>query len=171
MKVFIAGGSGAIGKRLVPQLVANGYDVMAMTRSPGKSSALSELGAEVAIADALDRRAVLDAVTNAQPDVIVHQLTALEGVNNLKRFDREFALTNRLRTEGTEHLLQAARAVGARRFIAQSFGGWNYERAGNELKTEDDRLDPHPPAAQLQSLEAIRELEARVLAFGGIALR
>jgi nucleoside-diphosphate-sugar epimerase len=168
MKVFVAGASGALGKRLVPLLVASGHHVAAMTRSPQKTDAIRALGAEPVIADGLDRDAVMQAVTEVGPEVVIHQMTSLTGVKNFKKFDDEFALTNRLRTEGTDHLLEAAQAAGARRFIAQSFGGWNYERSGSGLKTEADRLDPTPPANQRKSLEAIRYLEERVVGATGI---
>ena len=120
MNVFIAGGSGAIGKRLIPKLKANGHEVVAMTRSRDKAPALDRLGAEPVVADALDRAAVIAAVTNAEPEVVIHQLTGLAGVTKLKNFDREFALTNRLRTEVTDHLIEAGKQVGALRLIAQS---------------------------------------------------
>jgi nucleoside-diphosphate-sugar epimerase len=168
MKVFVAGGSGAIGGRLVPQLLARGHEVTAMTRSAGKADSLRALGAGVAVADALDRDAVVHAIVAAEPEVVIHQLTGLAGVKNFKRFDKEFELTNQLRTRGTDHLLDAARAAGTRRFIAQSYGNWNYERTGSGLKTEDDPLDPRPPANQRQSLEALRYLESRVLGTDGI---
>jgi 2-alkyl-3-oxoalkanoate reductase len=174
MKIFIAGGSGVLGTRLVTQLVSGGHEVVAMTRSPGKTAALEELGAEAAVADALDREAVIKAVMRAEPEVVIHQLTALTGVRDFRKFDREFALTNRLRTEGTDNLLEAARAGGARRFIAQSYGGWNYARGGAVAKTEEDYFDPSPPAAQRQSLSAIRHLESAVLGAGeleGLVLR
>ncbi len=173
MKVFLAGGSGALGKRLIPQLLAAGHDVVALTRSGAKAAALSELGATVAVADALDRAAVTQAVMRAEPDAIIHQLTALTGVTNFKHFDREFALTNRLRTEGTDNLVAAAMAAGTRRLIAQSYGGWNYA-PGARLAREDDEFDRRPPAEQTESLDAIRHLEQAVLdsaEFDGIALR
>ena len=174
MKVFVAGASGAVGKRLVPQLIAGGHDVVALTRSTEKAHGLRALGAEPVIADALDRAAVMQVVTRSEPEVIIHQLTGLSGLKSFRNFDKEFALTNRLRTEGTDHLLAAARAAGARRFIAQSYGNWNYERTGTRVKTEDDPLDPSPPANQTRSLEAIRYLERAVLGaegIEGIALR
>jgi 2-alkyl-3-oxoalkanoate reductase len=134
---------------------------------------LRALGAEPAIADGLDRAGVMQAVERSEPEVIVHQMTALANVTSMKKFDDEFALTNRLRTEGTDHLVEAARAVGVRRLVAQSYGMWNYERTGSGLKTEDDPLDPDPPANQRRSLEAIRHLESAVVGSGleGIALR
>jgi nucleoside-diphosphate-sugar epimerase len=171
MKVFVAGAGGAIGGRLIPLLTAGGDDVVAMTRSPGKADALRALGAEPVIADALSRESVMQAVVRTEPDAVVHELTALTSIKSLKNFDREFELTNRLRTEGTDHLLEAASAVGARRFIAQSFGNWIYGRSGTALKTEEDPLDPNPPAKQLRSLQAIQYLESAVVAAGGIALR
>lgn len=174
MKVFVAGATGAVGKQLVPQLIASGHDVVAMTRSSQHAKALIETGATPVVADALDRAAVIDAVKRAQPEIVIHQLTALIGVKNYAKFDEEFALTNRLRTEGTDHLLAGAQAAGARRFIAQSYGNWNYARTGTSPKTEDDPLDPTPPKNQTQSLKAIRYLENAVLTtegIEGIALR
>jgi nucleoside-diphosphate-sugar epimerase len=169
MKVFVAGASGAMGRRLVPRLVAEGYEVAAMTRDAGKAPWLSAVGAQPVIADALDRAAVRAAVVGAGPDVVIHQLTALSGAgSNLKQFDREFALTNRLRTEGTDHLLEGARAAGTRRFIAQSYGNWNYARTGTSLKTEGDPFDTTPPANQKQSLAAIRYVESAVTSAEGI---
>jgi nucleoside-diphosphate-sugar epimerase len=168
MKVFVAGASGAIGKRLVPKLLANGHAVVAMTRSEQKARALRELGAETAIADGLDRTGVMKAVMHAEPDVVVHQLTALEGMSNIKNFDKVFELTNRLRTEGTDILIGAAQAAGAKRFVIQSYGNWVYERTGTALKTEEDALDPRPPANQTKSLAAIRYLESRVLSAEGL---
>jgi nucleoside-diphosphate-sugar epimerase len=174
MKVFVAGGSGAVGRRLVPRLVAEGHQVVAMTRDAGKAPWLSEVGAYPVIADALDRAAVRAAVAGTEPAVVIHQLTALSGAGNYKQFDREFALTNRLRTEGTDYLLEGARTAGVRRFIAQSYGNWNYARTGTGLKTEQDPFDATPPANQQESLAAIRYLESAVAGaegIEGIALR
>jgi nucleoside-diphosphate-sugar epimerase len=174
MKVFVAGASGAIGKRLVPRLLARNHDVTALTRSPQKAEALRALGAEPVVADGLDRDAVMRAVLRAQPEVIIHQMTGLTGMTDFKRFDDGFALTNRLRTEGIDHLIEAARVAGARRIFVQSYGGWNYERTGTDLKTEEDPLDPDPPANQRRSLEAIRYLEHVIQSapdLEGIALR
>ena len=118
-----------------------------MTRTPAKPAPLRALGARPVVADALDPDAVAAAVAEAEPEVIVHQLTALSGDDfDPRHLDRYFALTNRLRTEGTDHLLAAARAVGARRFVAQSYAGWPFARTGGPVKTEDDPLDPDPPA-------------------------
>jgi 2-alkyl-3-oxoalkanoate reductase len=174
MKVFVAGAAGAIGRRLVPLLVAHGHEVTAMTRSHTKTRLLRAFGADPVWADGLDAREVMRAVGRSRPEVVIHEMTGLAGIKSLRNFDREFALTNRLRTEGVDHLLAAAYTVGARRFIAQSFGNWNYERTGSATKTEDDPLDPHPPAAQRRSLAALRDLEAKVVnadGITGIALR
>jgi 2-alkyl-3-oxoalkanoate reductase len=168
VKIFVAGGSGALGRRLVPQLVARGDEVVALSHSEQRVGALRALGAQAVVADALDRDAVVKAVTSAGPEVVVHQLTGLAGAKSFRRFDREFALTNRLRTEGTDHLLAAAQAAGARRLIAQSYGNWSYERTGRGPKSEEDALDPHPPANQVRSLDAIRYLEERVVGAEGV---
>jgi nucleoside-diphosphate-sugar epimerase len=168
MKVFVAGSSGAIGRRLIPLLVRTGHSVIAMTRPAAKTDVIRSAGAVPAVADALDKGAVMAVVQSAEPEVVVHQLTAIPPRFSIRRFDREFALTNRLRTEGTDHLLAAARAVGARRFVAQSFAGWPYARDGGPVKTEADPLDSNPPAALRRSLEAIRYLEATVLETRGL---
>ena len=135
------------------------------------TAGLRATGAEPVVADALDRDAVLRAVVAARPEVVVHQLTALAGTISFRRFDQAFALTNRLRTEGTDHLLEAARAAGTRRFVAQSFAGWPFARVGGPVKTEDDPLDPAPPAKARESFDAMRYLEEAVTRAGGIALR
>ena len=168
MRVFVAGATGALGRRLVPLLVAGGHQVTAMTRRVGRTMELYAAGAEPVVADALDRDAVLAAVTAARPEAVVHQLTDLAGVTSMRRFDQGFAATNRLRTEGTDHLLEAARAAGASRFVAQSFAGWPFARVGGPVKTEDDPLDPDPPAELRRTLDAIRQLEAAVLGAEGI---
>ena len=163
MKVFVAGATGALGRRLVPRLVAQGHDVTGMTRTPDKEAALRELGATPVVADALDPDAVAAAVAAAEPEVIVHQLTALSGGSlDLRRFERTFALTNRLRTEGTDNLLAAGRAVGASRFVAQSFAGWPSAHTGGPVTTEDDPLDPDPPSQLRTTLGAIAHLEHAV---------
>ena len=162
MRVFVAGATGALGRHLAPRLVAAGHDVVGMTRTPEKAAAVAEMGASPIVADALDADAVGAAVGEARPEVIVHQLTALSRSINLRHLDRDFALTNRLRTEGTDHLLAAARAAGTRRFIAQSFAGWPFARTGGPVKGEDAPLDPNPPAAMRATHAAIRHLEAAV---------
>jgi 2-alkyl-3-oxoalkanoate reductase len=174
MKVFVAGATGALGQQLVPQLVARGHEVVGMTRSPEKQDLVRSLGARPVVADALDPEAVAQAVAEAEPDVIVHQLTALSGDFDMKHLDKFFALTNRLRTEGTDHLLAAGRAVGVKRFVAQSYAGWPAARTGGPVKTEDDPLDPNPPEAMRPVLDAIRYLEESVVGATwteGIALR
>src|SRR5436309_4161398 len=141
MRVFVAGATGAIGKQLVPRLVAAGHEVTGMTRSESKRAMLEELGAVPVIADALDPDQVANAVGRATPDVIVHELTAI-GALDMRHFDRDFALTNRLRTEGTDHLLSAGQAVGVKRFVAQSVAAYGmYGRSGAAVKSEDDALD------------------------------
>jgi nucleoside-diphosphate-sugar epimerase len=174
MKIFLAGAAGALGKQLVPQLVANGHDVVGMTRSESKSDQVRSLGAQPVAADALDPDAVAQAVAQAEPEVIVHQLTALSGAVDMRHPDRYFETTNRLRTEGTDHLLAAARAVGARRFVAQSFAGWPFARTGGLVKTETDPLDPSPPEGIKATHAAIRHLEDAVTSadwLEGIVLR
>ncbi|HKO27785.1 MAG TPA: NAD(P)-dependent oxidoreductase [Solirubrobacteraceae bacterium] len=173
MRVFVAGATGAMGKQLVPRLVEAGHRVIGMTRTESKQGDLWDLGAEPVVADALDPEQVAEAVARTQPEVIVHQLTAISAFDP-KHFDREFALTNRLRTEGTDHLLSAGRAVGVRRFVAQSYAAWPYVRTGGWVKSEDDPLDPTPPREMRESLAAIRHLEEAVLGADwteGIVLR
>ena len=173
MKVFVAGATGAMGKQLVPQLLTAGHQVVGMTRSESKQAVLRELGAESVVADALDAEQVAGAVAAAEPDVIVHQLTAIAALD-LRHFDRSFAPTNRLRTDGTDHLLSAARAAGVERFVAQSFTGWPYARTGGPVKSEDDPLDPSPAREMRESLAAIRHLEEAVVGADwteGIVLR
>ena len=168
MKVLVAGATGAIGRQLVPRLVANGHEVVGMTHRAAKADAVRALGAEPAVADALDPEAVAAAVAAAEPEAIVHELTALAGSLDLRKLDSAFELTNRLRTEGTDHLLSAARAAGVRRFVAQSFAGWPYERSGAWVKDESEALDTDPPAAMRGALAAIRHLEEAVTEAQGI---
>jgi nucleoside-diphosphate-sugar epimerase len=162
MRVFVAGATGAIGKCLVPGLVAAGHEVIAATRSPAKVGQLNKAGAMPAIVDGLDRQAVLETVMAARPDVVVHQMTALASMRSFRHFDKEFAVTNELRTKGTDYLLEAARQAGVRRFIAQSFTGWSNPRTGGLVKTEADPLDPDPLPATRQSISAIRHVEETV---------
>lgn len=172
MRVLVAGATGAIGKQLVPRLVAAGHEVTGITRTPSKQALLRDLGALPVVADALDPDQVAEAVARARPDVIVHQLTAI-GSLDLRHFDRSFAVTNRLRTEGTDHLLAAGQAVGVKRFVAQSYFG-AYARAGSMIKTEEDPLDPAPAPGMRETTAAIRYLEEAVLGAGwteGIVLR
>jgi nucleoside-diphosphate-sugar epimerase len=162
MRVFVAGATGAIGQQLVPRLVAAGHEVYGMTRSGSKQAMLRELGAEPVVADALDPDQVAEAVGRAQPDVIVHQLTSIPPRLDLRHFDRDFALTNRLRTEGTDYLLSAGQAMGVQRFVAQSYFG-AYARTGAAVKTEEDPLDPAPVRDMRGVAAAIRHLEQAVL--------
>src|SRR3954447_9176544 len=162
MKVLVAGATGALGTQLVPLLVANGHEVTGTTRTKAKCLKLRDLGARPVVMDALDPDAVAQVVAEAEPDVIVHQLTALPESLDIRHFDREFAETNRLRTEGTDHLLAAGREVGIEPLVAQSCAGWPFERVGGSVKTEDDPLDPSPPAAISQTHAAIRYLERAV---------
>ena len=174
MRVFVAGGTGAVGRCLVPMLVAGGDRVTVSSRSPGAPGAFAGLGVETVVADGLDRDAVKRAVARAEPDVVVHQMTSIPRRMDMKRFDEAFEATIRLRIEGTDHLVEAARAAGAVRIVAQSFGNWTYVRSGGAVKTEEDPLDPAPPASMRRSLDAIRHLESAVLdadGIEGVALR
>jgi 2-alkyl-3-oxoalkanoate reductase len=173
MRVLVAGAAGAIGRRLIPRLVAAGHEVTATTRTAAKTERLRGLGAEPLVVDGLDADAVTKAVADVRPDAIVHQMTALAGKPDLRRFDRWFATTNELRTKGTDILLAAARDAGVARLVAQSYTGWTNACTGGPVKTEDDPLEPHPPRMQRESLAAIRHLEQVVPAapLEGIVLR
>jgi nucleoside-diphosphate-sugar epimerase len=171
MRVLVAGAGGAVGRRLVPQLIARGHVVVATTTSEAKTEALRALGAEAVVMDGLDAGAVGEAVARSEPEAVVHEMTGLAGSLDLRRFDEGFALTNELRTKGTDHLLAAADAVGVPRFVAQSFAGWPNARSGGLVKSETDELDPSPPKAQRESLAAIRYLERTVVDDGGVVLR
>ena len=163
MRVFVAGATGVIGRQLVPRLVAAGHEVHGMTRYESKRAMLDELGAVPVVADALDPDQVAEAVGGARPEVIVHQLTAI-GALDMRHFDRDFAPTNRLRTEGTDHLLSAGQAVGVRRFVAQGVAGYGaYVRTGGPVKSEEDPFDPTPAREMRETLAAIRHLEEVVL--------
>jgi len=173
MRVFVAGATGAIGRRLIPRLLAAGHQVAATTRTAAKVEELRRLGAEPLVVDGLDRNAVAKAVAETRPDAIVHQMTALAGTSDLRRFDRWFATTNELRTRGAEILLAAATDAGVARLVAQSYTGWTNPCTGGPVKTERDGLEPHPPRMQRESLAAIRYLEQAVPAapLEGIVLR
>lgn len=174
MRIFVAGATGALGKQLVPRLVGSGHEVTGMTRSRSKADAVRELGARPVVADALDPEEIASAIAATEPEVIVHELTSLTGSIDLKHFDRTFELTNRLRTEATDHLLAAGQAVGIRKFVAQSYTGWPYAREGGPVKSEEDPLDPSPVPGMERSLAAIRHLEDAVTGSGwteGIVLR
>jgi 2-alkyl-3-oxoalkanoate reductase len=173
MRVFLAGATGVIGKPLVRQLISRGHQLTATTRSADKTDELRRVGAEPLILDALHPTAVGEAVARAEPDAIIHQMTALSGKPDMKHFDRWFARTNELRTRGTEYLLAAAQAAGVTRVIAQSYTGWTNARDGGPVKTEEDPLDPTPASAQSETLSAIRFLESAVISARpeGIVLR
>ena len=172
MRVFVAGGTGVIGRRLVPRLVARGHQVTATTTRPGKLGLLRQLGAEPVVTDGLDAMCVGEAVAAALPDVIVHQMTAIAaGKPDLKHMDRWFATTNRLRTEGMDHLLAAAEATGVPHVVAQSYASWNGIRTGGWVKTEEDPLDRQEGTAAHAGMEAIRHVEDVVVQAGGAALR
>jgi hypothetical protein len=155
MRILVAGATGAVGRHLLPRLVAAGHQVVGTTRTEAKAPLIRQLGGEALVADGLDAGAIQDAVQSARPDVIVHEMTDLKAASDLRHFDRAFAVSNRLRTEGTDHLLAAARAAGVKRFVAQSFCGWPYARAGGAVKSEDDPLDPNPPRELRRTLDAI----------------
>jgi nucleoside-diphosphate-sugar epimerase len=162
MRIFVAGATGALGQRLVPLLVAAGHTVVGLTRTPGKAALVRSLGAEPVVANGLDAKAIDAAVASARPEVIVHQMTELKRAADLRNFDRAFRASNRLRTEGTDHLMAAAKAAGARRLVAQSFCGWPYARIGGPVKSEADPLDRDPPKELRRTLAAIRHLESTV---------
>ena len=167
MHILIAGATGAAGRALIPLLTANGHTVTGTTRTDAKAGALRALGANAQVMDGLDAASVKAAIDATQPDVIVHQMTALTGID-MKNIDKAFHLTNRLRTEGTEHILAAAEG---KLVVAQSFAGWPYARTGGRIKTEADPLDPTPPKGIRETHAAIRRLESLVTQAGGIVLR
>jgi nucleoside-diphosphate-sugar epimerase len=171
MRVFVVGASGAIGTRLVPQLLDRGHEVIGTATSPERATRVSALGAEAIVLDLLDPPAVREAVLAAEPEAIVHEATALANLSDFKHFDRSFAQTNRLRTEGVDALLAAAREAGVRRFVAQSYASARYAREGGPVKTEDDPLDPNPPEAARESWDAMAYLDRVVPEAGGVILR
>jgi 2-alkyl-3-oxoalkanoate reductase len=176
MRILVAGATGAIGSRLLPILVAAGHEVVGLTRTPGKAAGIERAGAKAAVGDGLDPDFIRRVVAAARPDVIVHQMTALRGTSDLRRFDRSFALSNRLRTDGLRWLVEAGLEAGTRRFVSQSFCGWPYRSDGAWTKSEEDPLDDHPVAQMRESLAAIRYLEETMLRIAGsgatgIALR
>ena len=174
MRVLVAGATGAVGRNLLPRLVAAGHQVVGTTRTEEKAGLIQRLGGEALVADGLDADALRRAVQSGRPDVIVHEMTDLNGAADLRNFDRTFAVTNRLRTEGTDHLLSVARDTGVKRFIAQSFCGWPFARVGGAVKSEEDPLDTEPPQELRRTLDSIRHLEKAVTQapeVGGVVLR
>jgi 2-alkyl-3-oxoalkanoate reductase len=171
MRVLVAGASGALGSRLVPQLIEAGHDVIGTYNSPTNAELLRTLGAKPVMLDLLDTRAVRKAMLENEPEAIVHQATALGNAKWGRNFDKTFARTNELRTGGTDALLAAAREAAVRRFVAQSFASYRYARDGGPVKTENDPLDPSPPANGQQSFAAMAYLDRTVTEAGGIALR
>jgi nucleoside-diphosphate-sugar epimerase len=171
MRVFVAGASGAIGTRLVPQLVDRGHEVIGTSTSPTGAKRVRALGAKPVALDLLDAPAVRKAVLGAAPEAIVHEATALADLSDFKHFDRTFHQTNRLRTEGTDALLAAAREAGVRRIVAQSYASARYARVGGPVKSEDDPLDPTPAPNAREAFAAMRHNDEAVTEAGGIALR
>jgi nucleoside-diphosphate-sugar epimerase len=174
MRILVAGATGAVGRHLLPRLVATGHQVVGTTRTEAKAPLIRQLGGEALVADGLDAGAIQSAVQSARPDAIVHEMMDLKAPSDLRHFDRAFAVSNRLRTEGTDHLLAAARAAGVKRFVAQSFCGWPYARTGGTVKSEEDPLDPEPPRELRRILDAIRYLERAVTGareVGSVVLR
>ena len=172
MRMFVAGGAGVVGRRLVPLLVAGGHQVTATTTDRTKLGMLEQLGAEAVVMDGLSAVSVGEAVAKALPDAIIHEMTAIGGKKpDIKHMDRWFATTNRLRTEGTDHLLSAAKATGVSNFVAQSYASWNGIREGGWVKTEEDPLDLEEGTAAQAVMEAVRHLEDVVVNAGGAALR
>ena len=175
MRVFVAGGTGVVGRRLVPQLVARGHEVTATTSSPARLGVVEQLGATGVVMDGLDAASVSAAVAKARPEAIVHQMTGISmahgGKPDIKHMDRWFAITNRLRTEGTDHLLAAAEAAGVSQFVAQGYASWNGIREGGWVKTEQDPLDPLDGTTAQPVMAAVRHVEDVVPKAGGAVLR
>ena len=171
MRVFVAGGTGVIGQRLVPELVARGHQVTATTSKPGRLVSLEKMGADAVVMDGLDAASVGEAVAAAKPDTIVHQMTSIAGKPDFRHMDRWFATTNRLRTEGTDHLLAAAEAAGVAHVVAQSFGSFNGIRTRGWVKTEEDGLEPMTGTVAEPQMAAISHVEDVVVKAGGVALR
>ncbi len=174
MRVLVAGATGAVGHQLLPRLVSAGHSVVGLTRTPEKAAIVRALGAEPAVADGLDSQSIHAAIASARPDVIVHEMTDLKGASDLRKFDRAFANTNRLRTVGTDNLIAAAKEVGVKRIVVQSFCGWPYARNGGSVKSEEEPLDPNPPQEYRRTLDAIKHVEAAVTGLSepeGLVLR
>ncbi|TDU87077.1 nucleoside-diphosphate-sugar epimerase [Kribbella voronezhensis] len=168
MKILVAGATGGLGRSLVPKLVAAGHEVTGMIRSASSATSVREQGAGVVIADGLDTAAVKAAVTATEPEVVVHQMTALRGGIDFKRFDKSFAVTNQLRTKGLDNLIAAAEATGVRRIVAQSYAGWNLQHGGSATKTEQDPLELAAESSAAETMAALRYVESRVTGLDGI---
>lgn len=171
MKVFVTGASGAIGKRLVPQLVSRGHEVVGAFKSPSNEERVRAMGAKPLVLDLLDAPSVNKAILRARPEAIIHEATSLSGKLDFKNPDRAFAQTNLLRTKGIDTLLAAAREAGVSRFVAQSFASYRYARVGGPVKAEDDPLDSNPPSAMRETYAAMSYLDQAVTRAGGVALR
>jgi nucleoside-diphosphate-sugar epimerase len=174
MKIFVTGGTGALGKFLLPQLLEKGHEVVALARSVDRAEAIENVGATAVIADPLNKEQLTAAVRRAEPEVIIHQLSSLKGAGSFRKFDEDFALTNRFRTEVTDSLLAAARTIGTERLIVQSYCGWPYARKGGPVKNEEDPLDPKPLEGFVKTLAAIRYMESKIHSvptLQGVALR
>jgi nucleoside-diphosphate-sugar epimerase len=174
MRIFVAGATGVVGHALIPALLSAGHAVIGMTRSPDKAAAIRQAGAEPVVADGLNARAVRAAVISTRPDIVIDEMTDLASATDLRHFDQAFATTNRLRTDGTDHLLSAAREAGVKRFIAQSFCGWMVGRGAGTLATEADAPDPDPPRELSRTFDALSYLEQTVTTSAqpeGIVLR
>jgi nucleoside-diphosphate-sugar epimerase len=171
MHIFLTGATGAIGRSFIPQAIEHGHSVTATTRSSAKAAQLVELGATPVVVDGLDREGMIAAITEAQPDAVAHEMTALSGLSEFRNVDKAFAPTNRLRTEGTDILLAGARAAGVERIVVQSFGGWLISPGSKRVLSEDDPLEPNPPKKLRTSQDAIRYAERAAVEAGGVALR
>jgi nucleoside-diphosphate-sugar epimerase len=174
MRILVAGATGALGRHLMPRLIAAGHTVVGTTRHTAKAGTIRQLGGQPAVVDGLDGTKVREVVRFVRPEVVVHEMTDLSGAADLRHFDRAFATSNRLRTAGLDHLLAAARETSVKRIVAQSFCGWPYAREGTTVKSEEDALDPHPPREFRRTLDAIRYLEDHVTQapdLAGVVLR
>jgi len=171
MHIFLTGATGAIGRSFIPQAIEHGHTVTGTTRSARKAADLERLGATPVVVDGLDRDGMIAAITEAQPDAVVHEMTALSGLSDFRNVDAAFAVTNRLRTEGTDHLLAGARAAGVERIAVQSFAGWLISPSSRPVLSEDDPLEPNPPKKLRTSQEAMRYAERATIDAGGVALR
>ncbi len=174
MRVLVAGASGVVGGVLVPALIARGHEVTGMVRSPASAEVVRKMGARPVVADALDAQTVLDVLRGVVPHAVSHQLTDIPHAADFRHFARVFEVTNHLRREGLDNLLAASRATGVQRFVSQSFCGWPFARQGGSIKSEEDPLDPNPPAEMATSFDALRHVESTMtsaLDVRGMSLR